>query len=121
MYFVGLELSYISTGVRVCVSSAPAAIKEARKIYLVSLNAPKSLDLTSEVTNRIHRSYLAKLLASGNRVGIRYFGKLLLFQIKQIEPLIKEELEVHLQELSLDNPQAEFFQVTEKTEWILFR
>lgn len=96
-------------------------IRTASRIYLVVLNGSKVLDLSSEIVNRIHKSYLQRILLPGNRISIMYYGKSLLFEVKLIEPSEKDDLEGSLKELSINEEYTSCFKVDEKTNWKLFK
>lgn len=98
------------------VSKAPQDTPEAYRVTIVVLNKPKSLELISELSNRIQKSLIDKLFCVSNRFSIMYFGKDLIFEIKLIET---EHLADNFENLNISrNP---FYKMTNKTVWKLFR
>lgn len=98
-------------------------IPEANAVCLVILNAPKTLEITSELQHRIHKAHIDQYFTIGNKISIMYFGKILKFEIKSIESNTESSedyLEEQFTNLSLDK-QNLFFKTTEKTSWKLFR
>lgn len=114
-------MAFSKQNINVAVSQIKHPIREAATIYLVVLNGPKLLKLSSEVVNRIHKSYLQKILIPGNRISIMYYGKSLIFEVKLIEPPEDNSLEDNFKELNIDESYMTYFRVEEKTKWKLFR
>lgn len=118
---LGLNVAFPRQNINVSVGQLKYPIRKASRIYLVVLNGSKVLDLSPEIVNRIHKSYLQKILIQGNRMSIMYYGKSLLFEVKLIEPDENDNLEDSLKELSLNDQYTSCFEVCEKTSWKLFK
>lgn len=98
-----------------------SSIKDAKLITLVLLGSKKSIELSSELHTRIHKLYIERLLAVGNKISIIFFGKPMKFEIKAIQcdntvdnGLVKEFADLNIYE-------KDFFRVTSCTKFILFR
>lgn len=98
----------------------PNNVLSARKFNVVALNASKRIEINSEISNRLHKSYLNKLLTVGNKINILYYGKVLTFEIKHIEPFENESLVENLERLSIEK-KAMFYKVVDKTSWTVFK
>lgn len=124
IYFLnsGLDLSFWANNSIVQVFKAPDNIKIAESIHLVILNAPKILEINSELNNRISKSYNGHILFVGNIISLMYYGKMLKFEIKTIESSTKEsKLETQFEAMNLKNEGPEIFRTNEITQWKLYR
>lgn len=117
----GLNLSFIDTGKNVVVSKIPDQVHSANSIVLVILNGPKSLEVTSELHNRISKSHTDRILTAGNRISIMFYGKILKFEVKSLETNDKEiNIENNFSRLNIED-RHEFYRTSESTKWTLYR
>lgn len=121
MHILGLEITFGKSNVNVSVSRVSHHVIPARKICLLALNAPKLFELTSELTNRIQKSYIQKLLAVGNKIIIMYYGKKLIFEIHSIECEEEQQLVDEFVNLSIDDKRFKLCVSVDKTQWKLFK
>lgn len=104
------------------VSPLAGCVRNAKRILLTGLNTPKLFDVSNELSNRIHKSNLGKVLTKGNKISLIYYGKLLLYEVYDIEKDDTSSVEDELENLSLENKtQTCFCEVTERTSWRLFK
>lgn len=118
-YFLALELSGLKINDKVQVSKLPCNTPEAYTVHLIGLNCNKSLKLTSELINRITRTYNKKIITLGNKICLMYFGKILKFEIKLIEGASEFNLESSFECLKI-NSNDQFYRITEKTKLKIF-
>ncbi|CAH1123949.1 unnamed protein product [Ceutorhynchus assimilis] len=90
---------------------------EALEISLVILNGPKSLEISSELNNRLSKSYEGKYLTEGNIVYVMFYGTILKFEVKLIEKKIV--LTKCLENLSLHNKRT-YYSTTPHTKYKIF-
>lgn len=80
------------------------------------------LEFNTELYNRISRSHIGHILTIGNKISIRFYGKILKFEIKSIEPHENTlNFESSFQNMSLEEQKNEFCKVNENTKWNLYR
>lgn len=71
---------------KVSVSKLDQTItKQAKQITLVALNAPKTLQLTSELNLRLKKLHLNRFVTEGNKLSCIFYGKILEFTVKKIQ------------------------------------
>ncbi|KAJ8931196.1 hypothetical protein NQ314_015919 [Rhamnusium bicolor] len=117
----GLDLSFTEINKTVLVSKIPSEIFLANYITLVILNGPKSLEITSELYNRISKSYMNRILTVGNKISMMFYGKNLKFEVKSIETReSKSNLSNNFSKLTVQD-KYEFYMTSESTKWRLFR
>lgn len=106
------------------VSKIPSHLHSANRVTLVILNGPKSLEITSELQNRISKSHTDRILTEGNRISIMFYGKILKFEVKSVETSDKEiNIENHFSRLniSISSDGHEFYRTSGSTKWIMYR
>ncbi|CAH2000899.1 unnamed protein product [Acanthoscelides obtectus] len=99
----------------------PDTLPLASQIYLIALNPPKQLELTSELTNRISRLLEGRILTFDNIFSIFFYGKQLKFLVKHIKPAdSSQSIESKFNELRIKKEYA-FYMVDRKTNLELYR
>ncbi|XP_018571693.1 spermatogenesis-associated protein 5 [Anoplophora glabripennis] len=117
----GLDLSFEEVGKNVVVSKVSGHICSASRITLIVLNGPKSLEITSELYNRVSKSYTDRIFTVGNKISVMFYGKILKFEVKSIETSEKEiNLENNFSRLCIED-QHEFYRTSEATKWTVYR
>lgn len=119
--FLGLELSFVQSNQQVMVKQLKLPLQEASFVSLTILNAPKSLELTPELHNRLSRCCDNKFLTTGNKIKVMFYGKELIFEIKSIESSI-ENVENCFDKMAIgDRRKYEFYKIVSKTKWKCFK
>lgn len=119
-FFAAIDLTFGKTGIKIMVTSITDHVHAAKRIHLAGLNIPKSLEITSELSNRMHRTNVGKILMQGNKISLMYYGKLLVYDVHCVET---DDMSVEdgMKNLSLENTSTSFYKVTEQTTWKLFK
>ncbi|KAI4463431.1 aaa-family atpase [Holotrichia oblita] len=104
----------------VTVTNVKSNIRNASLITLVLLDNRKYMELTTELHTRIHKLYHSRILAVGNKIEITFFGKVLKFEIKEIQCAKSESRELVNEFCELTIYDEDFFKVTNTTKFILF-
>ncbi|XP_022906319.2 ATPase family gene 2 protein homolog A [Onthophagus taurus] len=98
-------------------------IFDANTVTLILLNNQKSFVLCTELQTRISKSYAHKVIAKNNLITIVFYGRLLRFVVKSIQCDPIQFIEAELGEMCLehDTNSLVFYQITEKTQFKLFK
>lgn len=108
-----LELSFGSCNLPVTVQKLCANPGSAEIIYLKNIDLI-SLNNTTELITRLHKSYLNKLLVRGNKIDVLYYGKIISFLVEEIKP---KELNL-VEQINEINLNDKFFKIEENTKFI---
>ncbi|XP_044749372.1 ATPase family protein 2 homolog isoform X2 [Coccinella septempunctata] len=90
---------------------------EAQQIILISKGLPKTTEITQDIQKRLTQVYKGTLLTTGNKISIFYYGKNLKFLIKEVTRE-NRDLETELRDMTISDT---FYEVTQKTKWIIFK
>ncbi|XP_066145360.1 ATPase family gene 2 protein homolog A isoform X2 [Euwallacea fornicatus] len=94
---------------------------KAMQISVVILNGPKSLELTSELSNRLSKSYEGRYVTTDNIAHIMFYGTRLKFAIKVIKPKNEcKSIEEQIKDLCLTD-QRMFYLIDSNTKWQIFK
>nr|CAH7716451.1 unnamed protein product [Callosobruchus chinensis] len=116
-----LELSSLNQNDVVALKALkPDRLPLASCIYLVALNAPKQLELTPELTNRIARQQEGRILALDNIFAVFFYGKQLKFMVQHIETVDSSNFEKKFSQLSMKE-ETDFYKIDRKTKWEIYR
>lgn len=118
--FLGLNLIRLQSESLVTVANIKSNVRNASLITLVLLDSKKYMELTTELHTRIHKLYHSRLLAVGNRIEIMFFGKVLRFEIKEIQSEKSDSGGLVNEFCELTIYDDTFFKVTNTTKFILF-
>lgn len=100
--------------------NSPKLIREAAEISVVVINGPKSLEINSELNNRLSKSYVSYYFTPGNYISIMYYGNLLKFQIKYISERLTEAVEDIFDNISILD-DIKFYLVGNQTKWKIYK
>ncbi|XP_050299634.1 ribosome biogenesis protein SPATA5 isoform X2 [Anthonomus grandis grandis] len=92
---------------------------KASQVSVVLLEGPKLLEITSELNNRLSKSYEGLYLTEGNTVHIMFYGTRLQFEIKAIEKRMDEDICNYVQKLSIGDSRP-FYLVDASTKWKIY-
>ncbi|KAK9744285.1 AAA+ lid domain [Popillia japonica] len=115
-----LNLIRLQSESLVTVANIKSNVRNASLITLVLLDSKKYMELTTELHTRIHKLYHSRLLAVGNRIEIMFFGKVLRFEIKEIQSEKSDSGGLVNEFCELTIYDDTFFKVTNTTKFILF-
>lgn len=92
---------------------------KAVEVSVVLLNGPKTLELTSELGNRLSKSYEGKYIVPNNVVDVMFYGTRLKFEVKAVSHKTKS-LEFHMEKLTLTQTK-QFYLIEPHTKWKIFK
>lgn len=102
--------------------------QEAHQISLIILTGAKNIEISAELQNRLQKLYLNKYLAKGNKISIIFYGKMLSFEIKNVEQFANDvninvlsNLTMKINALSTESNKHIFYKITNKTTWNIYR
>ncbi|XP_017776347.1 PREDICTED: spermatogenesis-associated protein 5 [Nicrophorus vespilloides] len=115
----GMDVSKLDGNNAVTVAGISSQkIKDANVIQLLILNAPRILEISNELLNRLRKSYTDKLVVRENNLSILFYGKQLKFQIKSVSAQNEDFEEDFNEKLTLDEC---LFKITKKTTFEIFK
>ncbi|KAF2899331.1 hypothetical protein ILUMI_06845 [Ignelater luminosus] len=122
----GLDSSFEGEkDIDVCISKIMSPVIEAQRVLLIGINF-KNKELFPDLSNRIQRFYLNRLLTEGNQILIMYYGKMFKFEVKLIKSTEEksskgsESLEDRFNELALKDDH-QFYKVIKNTKFYIFK
>nr|XP_023012999.1 spermatogenesis-associated protein 5 [Leptinotarsa decemlineata] len=118
----GLEVSSFGINQIVAVSKLPNHLNSANTITIVALNGPKSMEITSELYNRISKSYEGRFITIGNVINVMFYGKQLKFKVESIKAKNTNcnDLYNNFSRMTIEEIY-EFAEVRSDTKWVLYR
>lgn len=99
----------------------PSQVSNASFITLVALNAPKPLEISTELCNRLTKTFEGRFLTVSNKIGIMFYGKMLKFEVTAISDSgSQDSLEDNFNNLLVNDAHI-FYRATETTKWRIYR
>lgn len=92
---------------------------KAVEVSVVLLNGPKTLELTSELSNRLSKSYEHRYIVLNNVVDVMFYGTRLKFEVKAVSHKTKS-LELQMEKLTLTETK-QFYLIEPHTKWKIFK
>lgn len=92
---------------------------KAVEVFVVLLSGPKTLELTSELSNRLSKSYESRYIVVGNVVDVMFYGTRLKFEIQAVSHK-SDSLEHHMEKLTLAETN-QFYLIEPHTKWKIFK